>query len=696
MLEPARDQIEMFVDAIFRHAGSSGFVAIRSFFEDGDKPFRMSGTALSGGFRFLCDVAEDDARRAAQNPKPVVFCPPLATFSTKQRAREQDLMAGLALSVECDEHPQQARGKLEALIGAATVVVKSGGRWTNGNGEAADKLHLHWRLAKPAQGGDLAKLKQTRDLAARIVGGDPSNKPVCHPIRWPGSWHRKAEPRLCEIETLDPDREIDLDAALAILMKAAPGREQPAGGKTKSDSETSDDWAQYVADIVSGKSFHAPLVVLAARLVGSGTYDGSAVKLLRALMEAAPEHDALRWQSRYDSIPRIVSSAREKYADDNKPKEPTTVFWHGESDYRESRPYLVQGIIPEIGCGLISGQWGTYKTFIADDLAHCIMGGGPFLGNQIMRRGGVLFIALEGSDEVAVRLQGVINDRSKITGPAPFAWTEMFPPLLGKNAVEEICKIAGPVAEQLQKKFSLPLVLIVIDTLIAAAGYSKDGQENDAAVSQAIMSALAEVAKRLRCFVFGIDHFGKTIETGTRGSSAKEGRADVLFALLGDRSISGEITNTRLALRKRRGGRNGEEFPFQTRTVDMGFDQYGQPMSTLVIDWGRAGRTANAKSGSPWPKSLQLFRRVLVTVIADHGRDRQPFSDGPVVRACDLEIVRREFYRQYVADGDSKQKSGARRKAFRRAVVRAQELSLIATRGLDDMQLIWLTQGEAA
>jgi len=92
MLEPDRDQLEIFVDALFRRAGDKGFVAVRSFYEDADKPFRLSTAKLSGGLRFLIDVAEDDARRAAQNPAlPVVFCPPLAIFSNKDHAREQDL-----------------------------------------------------------------------------------------------------------------------------------------------------------------------------------------------------------------------------------------------------------------------------------------------------------------------------------------------------------------------------------------------------------------------------------------------------------------------------------------------------------------------------------------------------------------------------------------------------------------------------
>jgi len=135
------------------------------------------------------------------------------------------------------------------------------------------------------------------------------------------------------------------------------------------------------------------------------------------------------------------------------------VFWHGQVDYRESRPQLVQDVIPQVGHGLISGQWGTFKTFAALELAHSCMSGEPFLGYEIMRRGGVLFIALEGAGEVPIRLQGVIEDRGKIEGPAPFAWVETCPPLIGKNAADEICAIATSIAGELKARFGVPLTV---------------------------------------------------------------------------------------------------------------------------------------------------------------------------------------------------------------------------------------------
>jgi hypothetical protein len=324
MLEPDRDQIEIFVNALFRHAAPQGFVSLRAFYEDGGaKPFRITPTALAGGLKFLVDVAEDDARRAANDPQRVVFCPPIATFTNKERAGEKDLAEGLALSVECDQAPTAARGELERLLCPATLVVRSGGTWIGQNGHSEDKLHLHWRLAKPASGTELAKLKRVRDQAARIVGADTSNVPVCHCIRWPGSWHKKSAPRLCEIIAVDPDRELKLEVAFQILSVLGarsgngPSQQQPNGGS---------DWDELVANLQKGRELHRSLTAMAMKLLVAGMNDGAAVRHLRALMNASQAPRDQRWQDRFDYIPRAVRTAREKLNEPPQPATATAVF----------------------------------------------------------------------------------------------------------------------------------------------------------------------------------------------------------------------------------------------------------------------------------------------------------------------------------------------------------------------------------
>ena len=127
--------------------------------------------------------------------------------------------------MECDETPQAARTKLEGLLGASTAVVESGGEWTDPDDSSIikPKVHLHWRLKKPTTTEEDHKLlREARVLATDLVGGDCTNIYIGHPIRWPGSWHRKNidTPRLARIISFSNDNEIDLDEALVALRNA--------------------------------------------------------------------------------------------------------------------------------------------------------------------------------------------------------------------------------------------------------------------------------------------------------------------------------------------------------------------------------------------------------------------------------------------------------------------------------------------
>ena len=71
--------------------------------------------------------------------------------------------------------------------------------------------------------------------------------------------------------------------------------------------------------------------------------------------------------------------------------------WQGEEDSSIKPKWLVKNMLPETGAGLLSGRWGTFKTFIAIDLAGSVMTGGSFAGHPVKRTGGVLLMAAEGA-----------------------------------------------------------------------------------------------------------------------------------------------------------------------------------------------------------------------------------------------------------------------------------------------------------
>ena len=312
------DDIETFARLMFRYASDGGYVSNRVFLDsETGPPVQIKAVKINGaGLAPVIACANEVAAYAAMHPKAAVFCPPVATFMNGNGAKEEDLLEGLALSVECDKNAVEARAKLERLLGPATAVVASGGEWTNPEtGEIEPKLHIHWRLKEPATKLDHAKLKEARTLATKYVGGDTSNNPMVHPIRWPGSVHRKKTPKLATFVEVHDGAEIDLDEALERLREIAPVPDVPATA-TGRERRNSDGTDLLIHQIVTGDSYHAPLTSLSARYIGSGMKPGAVVDTLHGLMDASggKDKDALRWAARRNSIPDLVNSAARKFS----------------------------------------------------------------------------------------------------------------------------------------------------------------------------------------------------------------------------------------------------------------------------------------------------------------------------------------------------------------------------------------------
>src|SRR5262249_31764414 len=91
-----------------------------------------------------------------------------------------------------------------------------------------------------------------------------------------------------------------------------------------------------------------------------------------------------------------------------------------------------------------------------------------------------------------------------------------------------------------------------------------------------------------------------------------------------------------LAVRKHRGGKQGQEFPFQLRMVEAPEkDEDGDPITTMVVDWLPPGSApVSSTPDDPWAKpkrhdqrtAVLRLKRVLMAILADLGVD---FADRP-------------------------------------------------------------------
>jgi hypothetical protein len=373
---------------------------------------------------------------------------------------------------------------------------------------------------------------------------------------------------------------------------------------------------------------------------------------------------------------------------------PLNFIWHGDSDSADTdEAWLVEEMLFEVGVALISGQWGTYKTFVAIDLAASAITGSSFAGREVHRQGGVLWLAAEGQNQVKVRIDGVAarkiatffpaEDRAPIDpNQTPFAWMRGCPKLSDPRAHAELTQIIAAASTEMTSRFGLPLALVVIDAMTSAALFKDASASSESAQ---VMRMLNDLAHQFKLLIVVIDHYGKDVSTGTRDSSVKEDLADTILALLGERGANGLVTNPRMALRKCKGGENGLEIAFAPQTIELPPSPKGKPRKTLTLEWqDSSAGPLQAKAAHAWPKSLVVFRDVLNRMLCDHGKKIRPFSDGPEVVAITRQAVRQEFIKTYPADTLK-----AKTERFRACERNAQAIHLICAREIDGEQYYW-------
>ena len=331
---------------------------------------------------------------------------------------------------------------------------------------------------------------------------------------------------------------------------------------------------------------------------------------------------------------------------------------------------------------------------MAFDLAGAVLTGANFIGQDVCRRGGVLWLAAEGETEVDPRLSAVVDKLRAAHGDdveleqLAFARQKFdVPSLTEKNAQIRLGELAEEASQGMMVRSGVPLALIVIDTLAAAAVFD---DENSAAETQKVMDLLRRLSRSSGALVVAIDHFGKMTDTGVRGSSAKGGAADAILAILAEKTAEGEVEKRRLAITKLRSGATGRVVPFDLRPVTISSTE----ATTCVVDWDldAAPQKKGRKPAGPlWTGKSRILKRALDAALDAHGGVLRPHGDSaPEVRAVAREKARDEFYVSYSVGSEIKPDS--RRRIFQRLLDSATAAGLVGAREIEGQQWLWLVE----
>src|SRR5262249_32491147 len=185
---------------------------------------------------------------------------------------------------------------------------------------------------------------------------------------------------------------------------------------------------------------------------------------------------------------------------------------------------------------------------------------------------------------VDVRIRAACSELNGNATQLPFLFCESVGPLFtrrrpDKKQVDLLRKKIVWAKQAIEMRYGVPLRLVILDTLTSVAGIE---DHEDTAENAAFMGVCDGLAKEFQLFVLVCDHYGKNIEAGTRGSSAKESRADVVLAVIGKADQPDEEPR-KLRWRKMRNAQSGKEIQFRLRRAEV--EMGGVTVSTRVVEF---------------------------------------------------------------------------------------------------------------
>jgi hypothetical protein len=361
----------------------------------------------------------------------------------------------------------------------------------------------------------------------------------------------------------------------------------------------------------------------------------------------------------------------------------------------DERNWLIDGLIPEVGLGILAGQSGLGKSHMLTELARSVTTAEDFAGRAVMRPGGVIMLPYEGQQDAHAQWKSLrharINPWLIETGrPADtklaLIWAMEMPRLTDPGALLALKEIYQNAVAKLAP-YDIKPSLLAIDTFMSATDL-KDA--NDAAEAQKVLNMLLQFAHEMNVFVLAVDHEGKDPTRGVRGTSAKHAGVDVVLSIRGTIEEGKPPSDLRLILSKLRGG-GSWTVPFHLQQFDMPTTRGVQSEVMIVFDQERPVRPAHNNIGR------RLLFDAMHEALDEHGQNGTPLAGMPVVKYVESAKVWDRFRVSYppTAQGE-KQEESSMRKSFDRAMSDSKLRNLIGSHRYDGKRnLVWFVKTDS-
>ncbi len=457
----------------------------------------------------------------------------------------EDVLSLPAVLVDLDKGNTLGNlAEIEALIGAPTMTVTSGGT----TAEGSPKLHAYWVLEEPAMDADISAVCATRLALAERFGGDRSFQQPAQVIRIPGSLHLKSTPKLVQLRSVTPHR-YQLGAITRAVGAPPAQPAKPSGGffdfnqvetpggtldralTAPVHSEGADEITRYEA---AGSALgHFIRMVREGRMTEAEAWEAARGWNLATLV---PPWTKERLRQDFDRLVEIDRRTHGPIAAPAIPAAPTEGWsltdWRADRFQGEppARVYVVQGVIPAYTPGLFAAPGDAGKSMMVLKLALDVTTAPPvtpttfpprFFGGAVIARGAAVILTSEDDAQEVHRRLHALDPQNARAGKALYVV-----PMISAGGARSILAETptGPAPTEFWHELRRQLLTIPDLKLVALDPLSSfvAGDTNDNMLGAALMTLLAEIAATTGAAVMVLHHFNKGKGTPANLNEARD------------------------------------------------------------------------------------------------------------------------------------------------------------------------------
>lgn len=251
--------------------------------------------------------------------------------------------------------------------------------------------------------------------------------------------------------------------------------------------------------------------------------------------------------------------------------------------------WIVKEFLPQASLGVLFGESGSGKSFLAYDLSAAVSRGIEWNSRKVTQ-GRVLYIVAEGVAGFVNRIKAYCHQQAISPDEINIdVISDVTPNLLDKDQVSRLVK-----AISAQEPYSL----IVVDTF---AQVTPGANENSGEDMGKALAECRRIHQASGAMVLLVHHSGKDASKGARGWSGLRAAADVELEVLRSEEVRS------VSVTKLKDGQDGGSIGFKLHTVILGEDEDGDDITSCIVEYNGQGKVKKGKEATVGKLGMKIL-----------------------------------------------------------------------------------------